>query len=259
MVLRFAPWISSRTLKRVDFTAGTQLDRRKGVVFVMDISKIHAQCAIIMFNLVGTRVLDFDDLSAIVSAASFNYEVACLFDRSLFVPHVGQWTEIILGKGHVNVADWWNTYGPFGHEGYGGNGLIWADYRPYYDISLELIILVKDKGHIIHYMNFVQELHLFSFRFEQVINQSDNPLIKIPAIRTIGQLSRTFPARQTHIIGPLIKQLGHRNLYIRMESVIALGKFTSPENFLSAEHSKTVFEFEGIQPLLRLLRGNERT
>ncbi|KAL4561314.1 hypothetical protein LXL04_033478 [Taraxacum kok-saghyz] len=230
------------------------------------IFSIHAQCAIITFNFVGTRVLDFDDLSAIVSAASFNYEVACLFDRSLFgtIPHVGQWTEIILGKGHVNVADWWNTYGPFGHEGYGEevtgeNGLIWADYGPYYDISLELIILVKDKGHIIHYMNFVHELHLFSFCFEQVINQSDNPLIKIPAIRTIGQLFRTFPTRQTHIIDPLIKQLGHRYLDIGMESVIALGKFTSPENFLSAEHSKTVFEFEGIQPLLRLLRGNERT
>ncbi|KAL4592355.1 hypothetical protein LXL04_005347 [Taraxacum kok-saghyz] len=201
---------------------------------------------LILIQLVGTRVLDFDDLSAIVSAASFNYEVACLFDRSLFgtIPHVGQWTEIILGKGHVNVADWRNTYGPFGHEGYGGNGLIWADYGPYYDISLELIIL---------------QLANNVYSFEQVINQSDNPLIKIPAIRTIGQLSRTFPARQTHIIGPLIKQLGHRNLDIGMESVIALGEFTSPENFLSAEHSKTVFEFEGIQPLLRLLRGNERT
>ncbi|KAI3698500.1 hypothetical protein L2E82_42094 [Cichorium intybus] len=93
----------------------------------------------------------------------------------------------------------------------------------------------------------------------RLINQSDDPVIKIPAIRTIGHLARTFPARQTQVIGPLVKQLGHRNPDVGMESVIALGKFTCPENYLCAEHSKTIFEFEGVQPVLRLLRGNERT
>ncbi|KAI3501797.1 hypothetical protein L1887_29822 [Cichorium endivia] len=93
----------------------------------------------------------------------------------------------------------------------------------------------------------------------RLINQSDDPVIKIPAIRTIGHLARTFPARQTQAIGPLVKQLSHRNPDVGMESVIALGKFTCPENYLCAEHSKTIFEFEGVQPVLRLLRGNERT
>nr|GEU38845.1 putative armadillo-type fold protein [Tanacetum cinerariifolium] len=50
-----------------------------------------------------------------------------------------------------------------------------------------------------------------------------------------------------------------RNVEVATESVIALGKFTSPDNFLCAEHSKTVVEFEGVQPLMRLLRGSERT
>nr|KAJ0215995.1 hypothetical protein LSAT_V11C300112580 [Lactuca sativa] len=91
----------------------------------------------------------------------------------------------------------------------------------------------------------------------KLINQSDNPVIKIPAIRTIGHLARTFPARQTQVIGPLVKQLSNRNPDVGMESVIALGKFTCPENFLHSEHSKTIFEFEGVQPLMRLLRGSE--
>ncbi|GKA52800.1 ARM repeat protein interacting with ABF2 [Tanacetum coccineum] len=93
----------------------------------------------------------------------------------------------------------------------------------------------------------------------RLVNQSDNPVIKIPAIRAIGHLARTFPARQTQVIGPLVKQFSHRNVEVATESVIALGKFTSPDNFLCAEHSKTVVEFEGVQPLMRLLRGGERT
>ncbi|CAI9275119.1 unnamed protein product [Lactuca saligna] len=91
----------------------------------------------------------------------------------------------------------------------------------------------------------------------KLINQSDNPVIKIPAIKTIGHLARTFPARQTQVIGPLVKQLSNRNPDVGMESVIALGKFTCPDNFLHSEHSKTIFEFEGVQPLMRLLRGSE--
>ncbi|PWA56526.1 Armadillo [Artemisia annua] len=93
----------------------------------------------------------------------------------------------------------------------------------------------------------------------RLVNQSDNPVIKIPAIRAIGHLARTFPARQTQVIGPLVKQFSHRNVEVATESVIALGKFTSPDNFLCAEHSKTVVEFEGVHPLMRLLRGSERT
>ncbi|KAK9052725.1 hypothetical protein SSX86_029355 [Deinandra increscens subsp. villosa] len=92
----------------------------------------------------------------------------------------------------------------------------------------------------------------------RLVNQSDNPLIKIPTIRAIGHLARTFPARQTHIISPLVKQLGHGNPDVATESVIALGKFTCPENYLRAEHSKTIVDIEGIQLVMKMLRGNER-
>lgn len=93
----------------------------------------------------------------------------------------------------------------------------------------------------------------------RLINESDNPAIKISAIRAIGHLARTFPARQTHVISPLVKQLSHMNTDVATESVIALGKFTCPENYLRAEHSKTIVDFEGVQSVIKLLRGNERT
>ncbi|XP_071703181.1 uncharacterized protein [Rutidosis leptorrhynchoides] len=93
----------------------------------------------------------------------------------------------------------------------------------------------------------------------RLVNQSDNPAFKIPAIRAIGHLARIFPARQTQVICPLVKQLSQRNADVAIEAVITLGKFTCPDNFLCAEHSKTICEFEGVQHLLRLLRGNDKT
>ncbi|KAI3728335.1 hypothetical protein L6452_16969 [Arctium lappa] len=92
----------------------------------------------------------------------------------------------------------------------------------------------------------------------RLITESDNPVIKIPAIKAIGHLARTFPSRQTRVIGPLVKQLSHKNLTVGTESVIALCKFTCEENFLHAEHSKTIVEFKGLPPLMNLLRGSER-
>ncbi|KAD1020762.1 hypothetical protein R6Q59_004425 [Mikania micrantha] len=92
----------------------------------------------------------------------------------------------------------------------------------------------------------------------RLINESDDPVIKIIAIRAVGQLARTFPARETRVISPLVKQLGHMNPDVATESVIGLGKFTCSENYLRAEHSKTVVDFEGVQLVMKLLRGNER-
>ncbi|KAI3713859.1 hypothetical protein L1987_72446 [Smallanthus sonchifolius] len=93
----------------------------------------------------------------------------------------------------------------------------------------------------------------------RVIDESDNHVIKIPAIRAIGQLARTFPARQTQVISPLVKQICDRNPDVANESVIALGKFTCPENYLRVEHSKTVVDFEGVQAVIKMLRGDKRT
>ncbi|KAF8408299.1 hypothetical protein HHK36_007447 [Tetracentron sinense] len=92
----------------------------------------------------------------------------------------------------------------------------------------------------------------------RVIREESNPVLQIPAIKSIGSLARTFPARETRVIGPLVTQLSHRNPDVATEAAIALGKFTSPDNFLCLEHSKAIIEFNGVPPLMRLLRANER-
>ncbi|XP_059308453.1 uncharacterized protein LOC132059728 [Lycium ferocissimum] len=93
----------------------------------------------------------------------------------------------------------------------------------------------------------------------RVIKESDKPTLQIPAVRSVGSLARTFPARETRVIGPLVEQLSNRNLDVAAEAAAALEKFTCPENFLCTEHSKTIIEYRGVPPLMRLLRGNERS
>ncbi|XP_009775275.1 uncharacterized protein LOC107769906 [Nicotiana tabacum] len=93
----------------------------------------------------------------------------------------------------------------------------------------------------------------------RVIKESDNPTLQIPAVRSVGSLARTFPARETRVIGPLVEQLSNRNLDVAAEAAASLGKFTCPQNFLGMEHSKTIIEFRGVPPVMRLLRGNEQS
>lgn len=92
----------------------------------------------------------------------------------------------------------------------------------------------------------------------RIIKDSDDPSLQIPAIRAIGSLARTFPARETRVVGPLVELLGHRDQDVGAEAAISLGKFACPDNFLAVEHCKTVIEFRGVPPLMRLLRGNEK-
>lgn len=93
----------------------------------------------------------------------------------------------------------------------------------------------------------------------RVIKDLDSPTLQIPAIKSIGSLARTFPARETRVIGPLVAHLSHRNQEVATEAAIALQKFASPENFLCTQHSKAIIEFNAVPPLMRLLRGNDRT
>ncbi|KAL4373559.1 hypothetical protein HN51_007423 [Arachis hypogaea] len=93
----------------------------------------------------------------------------------------------------------------------------------------------------------------------RMIKEVDNPSLRIPAIKSIGSLARTFPARETRVIGPLVTQLSHRNTDVAAEAAIALNKFACPDNFLHVEHSKAIIEFNGVPALMRLLRANEIT
>lgn len=91
----------------------------------------------------------------------------------------------------------------------------------------------------------------------KLISDSKNPTLQIPAMRSIGSLARTFSARQIQVVVPIIEQLGNQNQDVATEAAISLGKFACLDNFLCVEHTKTIMEFNGMDSLMRLLRGNE--
>ncbi|KAL3571151.1 hypothetical protein D5086_028400 [Populus alba] len=93
----------------------------------------------------------------------------------------------------------------------------------------------------------------------RVIQEESDPQLQIPAIRSIGCLARTFPARETRIMGPLVSHLGNRNVEVATEAAIALGKFACPENFNCSEHSKAIIEFDGVPLLMKLLRSGDQS
>ncbi|KAL3634385.1 hypothetical protein CASFOL_021439 [Castilleja foliolosa] len=92
----------------------------------------------------------------------------------------------------------------------------------------------------------------------RVIKDLDDVRMQIAAIRAIGCLNRAFPARETRVIEPLIQLLDHRDQEVGAEAAGVLGKFACSDNFLCVEHCKTIIEFGGVGPLVRLLRGNEK-
>ncbi|PHU23816.1 hypothetical protein BC332_08923 [Capsicum chinense] len=88
----------------------------------------------------------------------------------------------------------------------------------------------------------------------RVIKEEADPLLVIPAIKAIGSLARTFPAKDTRIVGHIVAELEHGNTDVAMEACIALGKFACPDNFNCVEHSKAIVEFAGVPKLMNLLR-----
>ncbi|KAL3634293.1 hypothetical protein CASFOL_021347 [Castilleja foliolosa] len=92
----------------------------------------------------------------------------------------------------------------------------------------------------------------------RVIKDSDDVRMQIAAIRAIGCLVRTFPARETRVIEPLIQLLDHRDQEVGAEAAGVLGKFACSDNFFRVEHSKIIIESGGLGPLVRLLRGNKK-
>ncbi|KAL0717851.1 hypothetical protein Bca4012_067173 [Brassica carinata] len=91
-----------------------------------------------------------------------------------------------------------------------------------------------------------------------IIKEIDNPVLKIPAIQSIGSLARTFPARETRMIQPLVEKLGSSNQEVAITAVISLQKFVCPENFLCAEHSKNIIEYGAVTLLMKMIRNFEQ-
>ncbi|GLT29112.1 hypothetical protein SLA2020_039980 [Shorea laevis] len=75
----------------------------------------------------------------------------------------------------------------------------------------------------------------------RVIQEENSPALQIASIRSIGCLAKTFPARETRVIGPLVSKLRSMNVDVTMEAAIALRKFACPDNFNSSEHSKAIW------------------
>ncbi|THU69860.1 hypothetical protein C4D60_Mb08t18860 [Musa balbisiana] len=92
----------------------------------------------------------------------------------------------------------------------------------------------------------------------RVAQQGSSIVLQIAAIKAIGCLARTFPAKETKVLSPLVLQLGHWNPEVAAEAAGALGKFTEPDNFLCVEHSKTIIEFAAVPALMRLHRSGEK-
>ncbi|KAL2935878.1 Protein CELLULOSE SYNTHASE INTERACTIVE 1 [Bienertia sinuspersici] len=92
----------------------------------------------------------------------------------------------------------------------------------------------------------------------RVIKEESNPDFQVPAIKAIGCLARIFPAKETGIVGSLVGQLGNKDFGAATEAAVALAKFACPDNHNCVAHSKTIIEFNGVPPLMKLLSINDR-
>ncbi|GMI87915.1 hypothetical protein HRI_002460800 [Hibiscus trionum] len=90
----------------------------------------------------------------------------------------------------------------------------------------------------------------------RVIEEYDTTKLRIPAIKSIGSLARSFSAKENRVISPLVARLGDKDREVTMEASIALHKFVYSTNHLCSEHSKSIIEFNGIPLLMKLLHND---
>ncbi|CAL9162765.1 unnamed protein product [Musa hybrid cultivar] len=93
----------------------------------------------------------------------------------------------------------------------------------------------------------------------RLAQQGRSPSVQAAAIRALGSLARTFPAREARVLRPLVAQLGNQDSDVSTEAAKALGKFASPDNYLCVAHAAAIVELEGVRPLMRLLRPGEKS
>ncbi|XP_022748881.1 uncharacterized protein LOC111298432 [Durio zibethinus] len=92
----------------------------------------------------------------------------------------------------------------------------------------------------------------------RVIKEFDEAKLRIPAIKSIGSLARSFPAKESRVISPLVARLDDTDQQIAMEAAIALQKFVVTNNHLRLEHSKSIIEFNGVPMLMKLLTNGDK-
>ncbi|PPR98702.1 hypothetical protein GOBAR_AA21958 [Gossypium barbadense] len=87
----------------------------------------------------------------------------------------------------------------------------------------------------------------------KVIKEFDNMKLRIPVIKSVGSLARSFSTKECQVISPLVARLGDMDREVAMEASIALQKFIYPNNYLFCEHSKPIIESNGVPLLIKLL------
>ena len=90
-----------------------------------------------------------------------------------------------------------------------------------------------------------------------IIEKADSDLL-IPCVKAIGNLARTFRARETRIIAPSVRLLDEREVEITLESAIALNKFACLENYLHQNHCNAIIEAGGAKHLIQLVYFGEQ-
>lgn len=94
-------------------------------------------------------------------------------------------------------------------------------------------------------------------QLSRMIQKESVPRLQVPAIKSIGSLARIFPAKESRIINLLVLQMKSMDVDVATEAAIALGKFACPENYNCIAHSKSIIDFDGVPPLMKLLRQND--
>ncbi|KAJ1391880.1 Armadillo-type fold [Sesbania bispinosa] len=90
----------------------------------------------------------------------------------------------------------------------------------------------------------------------RVVREESDPDLLIPAIKSIGSLARNFPGKVPQVLGPLVAQLGNKDVDVASEVAIALVKFVCSDNYNCVDHSKAILELDGIPKLMSLLQIN---
>ncbi|KAK1314976.1 hypothetical protein QJS10_CPA06g01179 [Acorus calamus] len=127
---------------------------------------------------------------------------------------------------------------------------------------LALIAVASEDNHELRRVTFKMSSFATKAIVEQLLHVIEafisSPESMILAIRSLGSLARIFPTKESlRVVKPLVHRLGDRAPGVAVEAVVALCKFTSPENFNCVEHSKAIIDSEGVVPLMRLLRPGE--
>ncbi|XWS40384.1 hypothetical protein CRYUN_Cryun18bG0136600 [Craigia yunnanensis] len=92
----------------------------------------------------------------------------------------------------------------------------------------------------------------------RVIKKFDDKNLRIPAIKSIGSLARSFSAKESRVISPLVDRLDNTDQEIAMEAAIALKKFSCTDNHLHSTHSKSIIEFNGVPKLMKLINSGDK-